>query len=134
MIWRNIILLTLSIASYQKVNKMKKILFLIFQSALGFIVIGKLSNWIFHFSDETNLILNSSMFILIGVAYLVGAFIWDKKMTNAIFFICGAYLIIMNFIGDSNLKAIFGIICILTPMLIIKFLPVNTDEKPLAKA
>jgi len=47
MIWRNIILLTLSIASYQKVNKMKKILFLIFQSALGFIVIGKLSNWIF---------------------------------------------------------------------------------------
>ena len=61
------------------------------------------------------------MFALIGIAYLVGGLVWDKKLINIIFIVCGTYLIGMNFIGDFALKSIVGITCILTPMLIVRF-------------
>ncbi|WP_179333056.1 hypothetical protein [Winogradskyella costae] len=109
---------------------MKKILFTIFRVLIGIILIGKISNWFLNYSDETNQILNAGMFTLIGIAYLVGGFIWDKKLTNIIFLICGMYLIAMNFIGNFKIyKSIIGIACILTPMLITRFSPEETDEK-----
>ncbi len=74
------------------------------------------------------------MFTLIGIVYLVGGFIWNKKLTNIIFLICGIYLIAMNFIGDFGIsKSIIGIVCILTPVLIARFSPEETDEKELTE-
>ncbi|GAA4961321.1 hypothetical protein GCM10023315_06670 [Algibacter aquimarinus] len=73
------------------------------------------------------------MFTIIGIVYVVGGFIWDKRLTNIIFMICGIYLIVMNFIGDFELKSIMGIVCILTPMLIARFSSEETDEKELAE-
>ncbi|WP_152487265.1 hypothetical protein [Winogradskyella psychrotolerans] len=112
---------------------MKKTLFTIFRVLIGIVLIGKISNWFLNYSDETNQILNAGMFTLIGIAYLVGGFIWDKKMTNVIFLICGIYLIAMNFIGNFGLKSIIGIVCILTPMLIARFSPDETHEKELVE-
>ena len=112
---------------------MKKILFLIFQVLIGIVLIGKISNWFLNYSDETNQILNTVMFTLIGIAYLAGGFIWDKKLTTLIFLICGMYLVAVNFIGDFALKSIIKIVCILTPILIVQFSPKENDEKELAE-
>ncbi|WP_445713876.1 hypothetical protein [Flavobacterium sp.] len=112
---------------------MKNILHKIFLILIGIVLIGKISNWFLNYSDETNQILNVGMFTLIGIAYLVGGFVWDKKLINIIFLVCGIYLIAMNFIGDFGLKSIIGIICILTPMLIARLSPEETDEKELAE-
>lgn len=89
---------------------------------LSVILIGKTSNFFLHYSAETNKILNTAMFTLIGIAYLVFAFAWKKKLLNLIFIVCGLYLIGMNFIDDFELKSIIGIVCILLPMLITRFL------------
>ncbi|WP_344713421.1 hypothetical protein [Winogradskyella damuponensis] len=112
---------------------MKKILHKIFLILIGIVLIGKISNWFLNYSDETNQIINTGMFTLIGIAYLVGGFVWNKKLINIIFIVCGIYLIGMNFIGDFALKSIIGIVCILTPMLTARFLPEETDEKELAE-
>lgn len=112
---------------------MKGILNKIFLILIGIVLIGKISNWFLDYSDETNQILNAAMFTLIGIAYLAGGFVWDKKLNNIIFLVCGIYLIAMNFIGDFGLKSIIGIVCILTPMLIARFSPEETDEKELSE-
>lgn len=112
---------------------MKNIFNKIFLILIGIVLVGKMSNWFLNYSDETNQILNVGMFTLIGIKYLFGGFIWDKKMKNVIFIVCGLYLIGMNFIGDSGLKSIIGIIAILLPMLIARFSPEEADEKALAE-
>lgn len=112
---------------------MKSKLFKIFPILIAIILIAKILNWLFNYNDEMDQILNIGMFTLIGIAYLVGGFIWNKNLTNIIFLISGIYLIVMNFIGDFGiLKSIIGIVCILTPMLIIRFSPEETDEEELA--
>jgi hypothetical protein len=112
---------------------MKKTLFIIFQVLLGVVLVGKISNWFLDYSEETNQMLSTTMFTLIGIAYLVGAFSWDKKLTKLIFLICGTYLIAMNFISDFELKSILAIACILTPMLIARFSPKESDDEELAE-
>ena len=112
---------------------MKNILHKIFLILIGIVLIGKMSNWFLNYSDETNQIMNAGMFTLIGIKYLVGGFVWDKKLINAIFIACGLYLIGMNFIGDFGLKSIIAIIAILLPMFIARFLPKEADEKKLAE-
>lgn len=111
---------------------MRKIFFIIFRILIGIILIGKISNWFLNYSNETNQILNAGMFTLIGIAYLIGGFIWDKKLTNIIFVSCGIYLIAMNFMSDFGIKSIIGMVCILTPLLLVRFFPEDTDEKELA--
>jgi len=112
---------------------MKKTLTLIFQVLLGIVLLGKISNWFLDYSEETNHMLSAGMFTLIGVAYLVGGFVWEKKLTNVIFLICGTYLIAMNFISDFELKSILAIVCILTPMLLARFSPKESDDEELAE-
>jgi hypothetical protein len=108
---------------------MKKSLLFIFRILIGIILIGKISGWFFNYSEETNRVINAAMFTLIGVAYLAGGFIWNKKLINLIFLVCGFYLVGMNFVADFGFKSIIGFICILTPMVIARFLPEETDEK-----
>ncbi len=97
----------------------------------GIILIGKVSNWFLNFSEKTNQILSAGMFILIGIAYIVDGFVSDRKLKKTILIVSGVYLIGMNFIYDFDLKPIIGIVCILTPMLIRRFLPKETNEKEL---
>ena len=106
---------------------MKKNLHKIFLILIGILLVGKISNWFLNYSEEINQILNAGMFTLIGTAYVVGGFGWNKKLVNVIFLICGVYLIVMNFIEDFDLKSIIGIVCLVIPMLIARFSPDETE-------
>ena len=103
--------------------------FKIYSILIGIILVGKISNWFLNYSDETNKILNTAMFCLIGVAYLAFSWAFDKLLLKIIFAICGIYLILMNFIPNFSWNSIIGIICILTPMIIGKFLPEEDDDE-----
>jgi len=110
---------------------MKNIAFLFFRFLVVIVLLAKVSNWFFNFDDQTNQIINSAMFSIIGIAYMVIGFYWDGKRVKAIFLCCGAFLIAMNFFKLSDFIGIAGIICILTPMLIARFSPIEeSDEIP----
>lgn len=102
---------------------MKKIATTIFLVLIGIVLIGKISNWFLHYDDTTNKALNTAMFCLIGVAYLAIAIGFKKLLLNIVFGLCGIYLIIMNFIPDFGFNAVLGIVCVIIPMIIGKFLP-----------
>ena len=70
---------------------------LIYRILIWIVLIGKISNWFLKYNDETNKIINTSMFCLIGVAYLAFAWAFDKTILKLILAICGIYLILMNF-------------------------------------
>lgn len=107
---------------------MKAILLTIFKILVILVVIAKISNWFLHYNNEINAFINKTMFTLIGIAYVVGSFIWDKKILNITFLICGLYVIVMNFIPDFSIKSILGILCILTPLLMVRFLPETSQN------
>lgn len=101
---------------------MKNALFKIFRISIGIVLFGKISNWVFNFGDQINQILNASMFCLIGIAYIIVGFIWDNKFIKTIILTCGLFLLVMNFFAKGNIALdIFGVLCILTPMLIARF-------------
>ena len=112
---------------------MKKTLLKVFLIMIGIIIIGKISSWLINFNGETKQMLNTGMFTLIGIGFLVMSFIWNKKITKIIFIICGIYLILMNFIGDFDLKSVLGIISIITPFLINRFLPEESEKNELTE-
>mgnify|MGYP005995152693 CR=1 FL=1 len=94
----------------------------IYRILIGIVLIGKISNWFLNYSDETNKILNTAMFCLIGIAYLAFSWSFEKKILKLALAICGIYLVIMPFTTDFSWNSIIGIVCILTPMIIGKFL------------
>ncbi len=107
---------------------MKKISLKIFFILIGIVLIGKISNWFLNYSDETNEILNTIMFCLIGISYLAFSWTFEKNVMKFVFAICGIYVILMNFIPDYSWDSIIGIVCILTPMIIGRFLPEEEEE------
>ena len=74
------------------------------------------------------------MFMLIGISYLVAGYIWDTKLTKLILILCGLYLIAMNFTNNFDFKSIIGIVCILVPILMIRFSPDEADDEELAES
>lgn len=113
---------------------MKNISFKIFRLLLFAVLTAKILNWFLDFSAQTNDLLNTIMFCLIGIAYLIFGFVWKNKWINSIFIICGLYLIIMNFIEKDTFLNIIGFISILTPMLIGRFYKAEDDKKQLKEA
>lgn len=107
---------------------MKNILFIIFRVLIALVLIGKILNWFFNFSDELNQMLNLTMYTLIGIAYLAMAYVWDGKLLKIVIMICGTFLIIRSFLSDSIAFDIAGIICILMPMLIARFTKYGGNE------
>jgi uncharacterized membrane protein len=101
----------------------------IYRILIGIVLIGKISNWFLNYSDETNKILSTAMFCLIGIAYLSFSWAFDKTILKLLLAICGMYLIIMNFIPDFSWNSIIGIVCILTPMIIGKFFTKEDDDE-----
>ena len=96
---------------------------------LGLVLVGKISDWFLNYSEETNQILNTAMFCLIGLAYVVFAWAFDKKWLKLILGACGCYLILMNFLDDFSFKRIIGIICVLTPVIFGYFMPEEAEDK-----
>jgi drug/metabolite transporter (DMT)-like permease len=92
----------------------------IYLVVLAIVLVGKISNWFFNYGDETNAILNTVMFSVIGITYLVMAWAFEKALVKGIFVLCGVYLIVMNFIPAYSWNSILGIVCILTPLFLGK--------------
>lgn len=85
------------------------------------VLIGKILGWVFNFREDINLTLSTAMFVLIGIAYIVMAFVWSNKLLQSIILTCGMFLIVMNFVNNNITINILGIVCILTPMLVARF-------------
>jgi hypothetical protein len=107
---------------------MKKTLNAVFTVLIFAVLIGKVLNWFLHFSDDTNRILNTAMFTLIGISYIVMGYVWDKMLFKVIMIACGVFLIARNFLGSNLVFDIMGIVCILVPMLIARFATKKEDE------
>ncbi|MBY0478982.1 MAG: hypothetical protein K2Q24_15145 [Chitinophagaceae bacterium] len=100
---------------------MKNILFTLFKILIAFVLVGKFLNWFLDFNDRTNQMLNSTMFTLIGITYIVMGNTWQHPFKKMTIITCGVYLIGMNFFNKHTALDIIGIICILVPMLIARF-------------
>ncbi len=100
---------------------MKNKLFILFRILLIVVLVGKILNWFLKFDTGTNQILNTAMFCLIGIAYIVMGFVWDKKSVQVLMVFCGIFLIVMNFVPGRTWISIVGILCILVPMIIARF-------------
>ncbi len=100
---------------------MKNKISLLFRILLIVVLVGKILNWFLKFDAGTNQILNTAMFCLIGIAYIVMGFVWDKKLAKVLMVFCGIFLIIMNFIPQTTLINIIGILCMLFPLIIARF-------------
>ncbi|WP_460219658.1 hypothetical protein [Psychroserpens sp. MEBiC05023] len=107
---------------------MKKVIYIILMSLLILVLLAKISNWFFRYAPETNDIINTAMYSLIGICYIIGAFTWNKTWIKSILLLSGIYLIVMNFVADFDIKSIIGIICMLTPILIGKFFLKADDD------
>ncbi|MDZ7755992.1 hypothetical protein [Rhodohalobacter sp.] len=103
----------------------------IFKILLVVVIAANISDWFFNYSSEINHILNTAMFSLIGIAYLTFSWAFDKTVLKIIFALCGIYLIAMNFLSDYDWISIVGIVCLLVPMIIGKFLPDDEEEEDL---
>ena len=110
-------------------ERTKNSIFLIYRVLLAVVLVGQFSNWIFDYNDDTIQVLNTAMFSLIGVAYLVFSWFFNKKLLNLILAVCGTYLIVMTFFSNSILTWTLAIISILTPMILGKFLPEEADNE-----
>lgn len=111
--------------------KIDKLLLKSYKIICGVVLVAKILSWVFYFGDQVNLIINTTMFCLIGIAFIASSFVWQKKLTKIILFLCGAYLIVMNFFAKDILMNWPALIFILIPLIIYRFSKEGgTTEKP----
>lgn len=100
---------------------MKKILLKIFPILFLIVVAVKISSWFFDYGVLGNKIINTVMFSVIGIYYILLGISVEKKLVMALFLVCGLYLVIMNFLPANLTINIIGIICVMVPLLFEKF-------------
>lgn len=100
---------------------MKKILSKIIFVLLILTLLAKISCWFFSYSSEVKQMINTAMLSLIGISYIIVSFNLKKEVNKSVFMVCGAYLIIMNFIELNTMLEVIGILSIVIPILISKF-------------
>jgi hypothetical protein len=99
---------------------MKKKLYATFLLLMFCVLTAKILGWFIHFDNHIDRIINTAMFSLIGLAYIVMAFNWDNKILKSAILCCGAALIILNFFETTTILNILGIISVVTPMIIAR--------------
>lgn len=105
---------------------MKNALFTVFRILVALVLLGKILNWFLDFSAEINQLLNSAMFSLIGIAYLVMGYVWEQKLVKIVITACGSFLLLMNLFGNNTAVSIIGLICMVTPMIIARLYQKNS--------
>jgi len=109
----------------------KPLMRLLFMLPFATIIIAKILNWVIGFNDSTNELINQSMFIFIGVSYLIFGYALDQLKYRLITMVCGIFLISMNFLPKNNYMIGLVVMSIVLPWLIGKFLvvkkPSNSD-------
>ncbi len=107
---------------------MKKIFTTLILVLLALVLILKVSDMFIRYDEEMSDLLNILMFSLIGVAYIGYSFDQTKRIYQIIYILCGAFLIVMNFIDRNTLLTFIGIACIVIPMIIGKLSKSNSEE------
>lgn len=97
---------------------MKKLFVKIYLISILVILLAKILNWFLKFPDHVNTVLNTTLFCLIGFAYIVRGWASDANWEKMVIISCGAYLIAMNFFASNLYVSIAGIICLIVPMII----------------
>lgn len=95
---------------------------LLFMLPFATIIIAKILNWVIGFNDSTNELINQSMFIFIGICYIIYGFALDQMKYKVTLIVCGLFLISMNFLPKNNYMIGLGVMSIVIPWLIGKFL------------
>lgn len=108
-------------------NRSSRAIFLV---ASAIVVGGKVLNLFMHFDSQTNRILNTFMFCLIGIAYIAESFDVKIVLGKIVGILSGVFLIVMNFIPKNNTLYVFIVIAIIVPWLIFFILKkkANNDE------
>lgn len=109
----------------------KKHILIIYRVAIFLVLAAIVLGYFIDFGDEIDALIRTIMFCLIGIAYLTAAWAFDKPALKLTFFTCGFYVIIMNFLPDFEIKSIIGIICIVTPFILLRFLPEEENDDSL---
>lgn len=102
---------------------------LIFLLAPAMIITGKILNWIIGFEDSTNQLINKAMYIFIGLSYLIFGFFHDQIKFKLTTITCGLFLISMNFLPKNDYMNAMGIISMLLPLLIRRFIIKEETDK-----
>ena len=108
---------------------MKNNIFKLFKVVIGVVLFGKVLSWVLHFNDPVNHLLNTAMFCLIGLAYLVVGYSWDNKIASLVIVACGLFLLVMNILPRNVILYITGIVSIIIPMLIARFSDNSSNKK-----
>ena len=88
---------------------------------LMIVLIAKVSNWFFNFSEAIKNIIDIVMFCLIGFVYIFWSVYQPKMKYKGLLIVCGAVIILMNFIRSIVWIKIAGIVCILIPLILFQF-------------
>ncbi len=108
---------------------MKTILFQIFRTIIALVLFAKVLVILLDLGKPVEDVLNTIMFSLIGLAYVVFGFIWKDSVRKILIVFCGAWLIAMNYFEKSNLVHVAGICAILLPLLIARFDKEGTTQQ-----
>lgn len=99
---------------------MEKILKSALNILLGMVLIAKITNWFFSFSEATNNLINTAMFCLIGTIYIIWSVYQTRMNYKVLLVFCGIVIISMNFISLGYWFKIVGIVCILIPFILFQ--------------
>lgn len=110
-------------------SKKTKQFILVTVSILAILVLmAKMSNWFMDYDEQTAGLINTIMFVVIGLAWCVFGFFREDRKTGAIIIACGLYLMVMSFLPESDILNVVAILCMLVPMLMRRFRRVKADE------
>ncbi|HRV89841.1 MAG: hypothetical protein KA780_06930 [Prolixibacteraceae bacterium] len=96
------------------------------------ILLAKISNWIFNYDGQTVGVINTVMFVFLGVIWLIFGFFSDNRKTGAILIACGLYLIAWSFLPENDFFNVAGILCLVVPVLIGRFRRGENDMEEIA--
>lgn len=100
---------------------MKKNAFSLLRVLVAIILLAKILGWFLNYNEKTNTIINSLMFIVIGIYYLIFGVALTELKLKITLIISGIFLICMNFLPNSIVLSIIGIACIIIPILLVKY-------------
>ena len=109
----------------------KKHIIQIYRVVLFLVLVAIVLGYFIDFGDEIDALIRTIMFCLIGIAYLTFAWAYDNPVLKLTFLSCGVYVIIMNFLPSFEIKTIIGIICIVIPFILLRFLPEEENNDSL---
>ncbi len=92
------------------------------------ILLAKISNWFMDYDEQTAGLINTIMFVFIGLAWCIYGLFSDDRKTGAIIIACGLYLMVLSFLPESDILNVLAILCMLVPMLMSRFQRGKADE------